>query len=226
MSSASDIWSPTLNKSDASSLICPETAPSRSPAAESARSRSTFAISSPSGTQSQTANNLTLTPLYFHESTEFCHIKEEEYSSILGSVTQLPAATSATKSYTTSNLAASPLATVEIGFTRLSSPLPAYRAVSPPLSAYQATSRNYLTLNELYMGYASLDRVQSASYIPSKSSHFRSSKSANYLTIQDLYEMLAGKLRPSSAKWTSRSRNEPTADFATTADQRARLPVA
>ena len=61
--------------------------------------------------------------------------------------------------------------------TRPATPPPTYRAVSPPPPVYQATPKAYLTVQDLYMRYASLKFIHPAKLAP------KSTRTASYLTV-------------------------------------------
>lgn len=97
---------------------------------------------------------------------------------------------SAAKSKSAIKSALTPLAPTKIS-SPPQSPLPAYRAISPPPPIY-TTPKTYLTIADLYMRYAPLNRVYLAFYT--------ASRPTSCLIVRDLYERFHGKEKPSFLK--------------------------
>ena len=74
--------------------------------------------------------------------------------------------------------------------SRSVTPPPTYRAVSPAPPTYETTSKNYLTMADLYMRYAPLKTAKSKSVQSSSSFHSIATRSRTMLptlSVQDLY---------------------------------------
>ncbi len=82
-------------------------------------------------------------------------------------------------------------------------PPPTYRAMSPSPPAYQP-KKNYLTVADLYVRYAPLKSVLSATK-GTRSATQKTTASRAYLTIQNLYERFSQKTRSSTFKWAPKS---------------------
>ncbi len=97
----------------------------------------------------------------------------------------------------------SPAGETPLPASRPVTPPPTYRAMSPSPPAYQP-KKNYLTVADLYVRYAPLKSVLSATK-GTRSATQKTTASRAYLTIQNLYERFSQKTRSSTFRWAPKS---------------------
>ncbi len=165
-----------------------------------------MSVAEHSDTKSIVSLNCYVSTLASAESTSEATRASARSTRSTGSTKSMTAA-SASKSQLPLKCSASSLLTSETTSSAAPSrpvtPPPTYRAMSPSPPAYQP-KKNYLTVANLYVQYAPLKSVLSATK-GTRSATQKTTASRAYLTIQNLYERFSQKTRSSTFKWAPKS---------------------